>query len=111
MLEKLIGIAWDLWEHRNGHLYTHNSILAYELQISQIHKAFDSAYRHTRSDARRFFGQGIDAILNKPPHSHAAWLNNITSALTNHSSEEVQAEQHTLLGMQRIMARFLNQDS
>ena len=111
VLLKLIGIPWDLWEHRNGYLYKKNQLLAYEIQFTQIRRAFRDAHHHTPSDARRFFRRGLQFILSRPPHIRAAWIHNVHAALTSTAASNHQLERRQLIRQQRLLANFLGRTS
>ena len=81
LLLKLVSIAWDLWEVRNGVLHKKGSELAFELQLRAIRDAFASKHEHTATNCRRLFGQGLQAVLAKPPHLRHAWLLRVEASL------------------------------
>jgi hypothetical protein len=98
-----MDIAWDLWELRNGALHHEDSHLPYEIQIQAIRDAFAGAAQHTPRNIRRFFGQGIQAVLHKHPTLRAVWLHNVNAALAAATTMDDNPERQIRRRQQQMM--------
>lgn len=115
LLLQLFNMAWDLWELRNRVLHNKETTLVHEIQIQEVKEAFELSHLQTPDDARKFFKDGLQKVLNKKPHLREAWLLRVHTALedtTNPDPEDTEAEQSqaALCHQQYFLHRWLQDE-
>jgi hypothetical protein len=97
--------AWDLWEHRNGHLHEQeNNLISVEVNQS-IFAEFEVGCRLLDRNTRALFQKGSSMILNKPLEIRAQWVRRVWAA-----REQVVTENQSFYQAERkVMAQWLGQ--
>jgi hypothetical protein len=83
LIRKMWMIAWDLWEHRNGHLHNKEvSLLTQQVDLA-ISDQFSIGYADLDGSTRALFRGGLPAVLAKPLDVKQQWLRRIQQARSN----------------------------
>jgi len=103
LVRKLLEMAWDFWDHRNGELHrVELSILHHDIQV-HIRQEFSLGDINNHR-LRQLMKPGADAITARPLAQQQDWLRSVRIHRSHHqaSSEFRQQQQQ-----QRIMATWL----
>ena len=95
VLKKLLDIAWDLWDQRNGILHKQKGSATHSILRDEIRAQFDLGIYNLPSEVQNFFKPGIDSVLQEHPAQLTALLHR-TKGARNLSANSFQAER-TLL--------------
>ena len=95
VLKKLLDIAWDLWDQRNGIPHKQKGSATHSILRDEIRAQFDLGIYNLPSEVQNFFKPGIDSVLQEHPAQLTALLHR-TKGARNLSANSFQAER-TLL--------------
>ena len=83
LIQKLWDIAWDLWEHRNGHVHrTTPNNLALINAAARIRHEYAAGSALLTAEDQHLFCQPIDTMLASPLVVQQAWLDLVQVART-----------------------------
>jgi hypothetical protein len=112
LIKKLWGIAWDLWEHRNGILHDKQNVVSIN-ELRCLNRRVTDTYTNLQSSLlpahdRHLFSIKLPRYLKKDKVYKEVWLRNAMIALgSRHLKTVKSAPQRLMDGMRRCMKRFL----
>lgn len=80
LLQKLLDVAWDLWEQRNAILHKQDSAILYAEFDQGIREQFSLGTTHLPREVKGFFRTGLKAVLQYAAPVKQAWLRRVEQA-------------------------------
>jgi hypothetical protein len=74
LIKKLWGVAWDLWEHRNGILHKKESQVLNLILIQELHQAWEDQKR-LRLETKKGYPTSLAELLRWPTVKQEHWRN------------------------------------
>ncbi len=114
LIKKLWGIAWDLWEHRNGILHeqqnavSHASIKALDGKVTEAYATLHNLMLSMHD--RHLISLNIARLLKKDQLYKESWLSNALPVISGRNKlqwNKRQANERMMQGMQLRMRRCL----
>ena len=106
LITKLLNVAWDQWEHRNGVNARMLDNARHQLTTRLVAEELALGPRILRGAARRLFSSGFQ-LLTQSSAKQEAWLANIRAALSRQEAQ-IRLAQASLRRERGLMRRWLN---
>ena len=106
LITKLLNVAWDQWEHRNGINSRMLDNARHQLTSRLVSAELALGPRNLRGAARRMFFRGYQA-LSLPSQKQEVWLANIHAALARQNAK-IRTAQASLRRERGLMHQWLH---